>query len=438
MSAARAARLLVPIGVLLATAAPAAPPAATADAPPATYVTRPGDTLIGIADRALVKQQDWRPVARINKVDDPHRMPVGKPLVIPDPLLRREPFDARIAAWSGQVRLSPDKPVAAGTMVGPGTIVETGANSFVTLLLADGSKVTLPSQSRVRIDRLDRVALDGHVDRGFTVLEGRGDFAVPKRERPADRFLVKTPVAVAAVRGTQFRVDHRSPASIITVVEGDVAGRSLAARGDTGIARGQGAVVAAESARLAPLLPPPRLENPGRVQDDPEVVLEIAPLGVRRHVVLARDAGFVDAFAEAESADPVIRLADVPNGSLYARLTAIDADGIEGLPADYELDRYQTGLAADATSLPRRPRRTRFAWTASGAGVPRFDFVLARDAALNDRVVDAPGLTVNDLTVTGLAPGDWFWQVSMLMQDGEKTRIRRLPVRKLTIAAGNR
>ena len=74
----------------------------------------------------------------------------------------------------------------------------------------------------------------------------------------------------------------------------------------------------------------------------------------------------------------------------------------------------------------------------SGDGKPSYDFVLARDAALVDRVVDAPGLSATDMTVAGLAPGDWFWQVTMLMRDGEKTRVRSLPVRKLTIAAPER
>lgn len=438
MIAARAALAFWPAFLAGPAMAGAAPQATKVAPPPAAYVTKAGDTLIGLAERALINGDAWRPVAQANRVTDPRLLPIGKTLVIPTALLRREPFDARIAAYSGQVRIDSGRPVAVGDMIGAGNVIETGANSFVTLLLADGSKVTLPSQSRIRIDRLDRVALDGSIDRGFTVLAGRGDFAVPKRERPKDRFLVKTPVAVAAVRGTEFRVEHGASASIISVVEGDVAGRVLALAEEANVGSGRGAVLNAGGARLAALLPPPSIENPGRVQDDPEVEFRVLPPGIRHHVQLARDAGFVDLFAEAESAEPVIRFANVANGTVYARVTATDADGVEGLPASYAIDRYRTGLTATAENLAGKPRRTRFAWVPSGAGDPRYDFVLARDAALVDRVVDAPGVAATDITVTGLAPGDWFWQVSMLVRDGHKTRVRSMPVRKLTIATPER
>jgi hypothetical protein len=431
------------LALWLAFAARVAPaiaaPTETAVVPPAaTYVTQSGDTLIALADRALVRQDQWRTVARLNKVGDPRLLPVGKSLAIPSALLRREPFDARISAFSGQVRLDPAQPVAIDTMIPAGTIVETGANSFVTLALADGSKVTLPSQSRLRIDRMDRVALDGRVDRGFTILSGKGDFNVSRRERPADRFLVKTPVAVAAVRGTEFRVAHRPPSSTVTVIEGDVASRALAQSTEAYVGMGRGAILGARDTRLVALLPPPAVINPGRVQDEAEVALEVAAVGASRHVQLARDAGFVDLFAEAESAEPVIRFADVANGTFFARVAAIDNDGIEGLPANYAIERFRTGLTATAETPPGRARHTRFAWRPTGAGIPVYDFILARDAALVDRVVDAPGLVATDITVTGLAPGDWFWQVTMLMKDGPKTRVRTLPVQKLTIAAPGR
>lgn len=426
--------------IVMAAMARAAPlPTADREAP-AAYVTQKGDTLIGLAQRGLVKPQDWATLARINHISRPRQLPVGRALVIPAVLLRREPLTARITAFSGQVRIDPGGAAQVGASVAEGDIIGTGANSFVTLTLIDGSRITLPSQSRVRIEALQRIVLDGRLERRFRIEAGRADFGVTPRERPTDRFLVKTPVAVAAVRGTEFRVAHDATTakSAVSVIEGEVAGRSLARRDETAVAAGSGAVLGAAPTRMAALLLPPMLDRPGRVQDDPVVALRIAGEGARRRVQLARDAGFVDLFAETETAGDEARFDNVANGTLYVRLTAIDADGVEGLPASYAIERFQTGLEAAAGALPGKPRRTQFRWQAIGAGTISYDFVLARDEALADRVVDAVGLADPEMTITSLQPGDWFWRVTMTVRDGGRSFTRALPVRKLTIAKPER
>ncbi len=427
--------LLLPV---VAAAAPAA--IATAEQPPAVrYTVQAGDTLIGIADRALVTQADWRVVARANRVADPRRLPIGKQLLIPAQLLKREPLTASIAAFSGQVTLAPGGAARVGGSVAAGTVLATGPNSFVTLALADGSRVTLPSQSRIRVAALDRIVLDGRLERRFELLSGRSDFGVTPRERDADRFLVKTPVAVAAVRGTEFRVSHDGAASTISTVEGSVAGRAAAAGVDTAVSAGSGSVLTATSARVTALLPAPKLVDPGKVQDDPAVVFTLAPGAAgRRRVQLARDAGFIDVFAEAETSGDSARFDGIGNGTLYARATAIDGDGVEGLPATYEFERFVSGLQTEAGALAGKPRRTRFRWQPSGEGERRYDFVLARDAALADRSIDAPQLAGTEMIVSGLAPGTWYWRVTVTAIDRSRTPARRhvrvFPVQALTIA----
>ncbi len=423
--------MLLPV---VAAAAPA--PIATAEAPPAVrYAVRPGDTLIGIADRALVRQADWRVVARANRIADPRRLPVGRALVIPAPLLRREPLTAGVAAFSGQVTLAPGGAAKVGSSVAAGTVLATGPNSFVTLALADGSRVTLPSQSRIKVAVLDRIVLDGRLERRFELLSGRSDFGVTARERDADRFLVKTPVAVAAVRGTEFRVSHDGAASTISTVEGSVAGRAAAARAETDVTTGTGSVLTATSARVTALLPAPKLVDPGKVQDDPAVVFTLEPgAATRRRLLLARDAGFIDVFAEAETSGDSASFDGVGNGTLYARVTAIDGDGVEGLPASYEFERFLSGLKTEAGALAGKPRRTRFRWQPSGEGQRRYGFVLARDAALADRIIDAPVLEGTEMVVSGLAPGVWYWRVTVTATNAGKRHVRVFPVQALTIA----
>ncbi len=436
-SAVAATALLLPAMAAAAPAVNTPAPATAPTPPPLLYTVKQGDTLIDIGGRALLRPQDWQAVARINHVADPHHLPVGAVLAIPAALLKREPLTASIAAFSGQVSLDPGGAARIGGTVAAGSLVATGANSFVTLSLADGSRVTLPSQSRVRVAVLERVVIDGRLERRFELLSGRSDFSVTPRERAADRFLVKTPVAVAAVRGTEFRVAHdaASAHSVIDVIEGTVAGRAASAGDEVAVAAGSGEVLDATAGHIVALPPAPVLLAPGKVQDDEDVVFALAPGGgLKRHGQLARDAGFVDRFAEAETSSDELHFAGVGNGTLYLRLTAIDAEGVEGLPSEQEFVRFRNGLAAEAGALPGKPRRTRFRWQPSGEGSRSYDFVLAHDAALADRIIDAPGLTATEMTVSGLAPGTWYWRVTVTAIDGTRRHVRMLPVRMLTIA----
>lgn len=430
---------------LFATAAAAAATGvATSDKPPLVrYVVRPGDTLIGLGKRALARPGDWKKLAQQNSVGEPRRMPAGKVLVIDPALLRREAQPATVAAFSGQVGFDPGGPARLGQPVAAGTMISTGANSFVTLALPDGSRVTLPSQSKVRIAALDRVAIDGRLERRFELLSGRGDFAVTPRERGEDRFLVKTPVAVAAVRGTEFRVAHdvAGERSVVTVVEGEVTGRPGTAVADTAIAAGAGAVLRSSVVTTKPLLPSPRLLRPGKVQDDPVVEFAIADDGApRHHIQLARDAGFVDLFAETGTTSDVARFDGIGNATIYVRVTSIDVDGVEGLPAVFEVERFLNTLDTSVGDVPgvNGPRRTLFRWQPGGSGERTYDFVLARDEALAERLVDAPGLTGTEMAVTGLSPGMWYWRVTMTTRAGGKRHVRVLPVRTLTIARPER
>lgn len=417
----------------------AAPEATRTEPPSAVHVVARGDTLIGIADRLLARRDDWRAIARANRITAPRRLPIGTRLTIPAALLKSLPTTADVAAFSGAVTVAPGGPARLGMTIGEGAVLTTGANSFVTLTLADGSRVTLPSQSRVRIEALRTLAPGGRLERRFVVETGRGEFEVMPRTRQEDRFLVRTPVAVAAVRGTEFLVAHDGGRSVVSVIAGEVTGRPRNGADEIGVAAGRAALLAPDSMRTRALLPPPVLLRPGRIFDDPELVFEVGDAtAARHHVQLARDAGFVDRFAETETGDAVARFTGVGNGTFYVRVTAIDADGVEGVPSSYAIERFLNAVTAEAGVMPGKPRRTLFRWTAQGEGSRSYDFVLARDAGLTRRVVDVPGLAATEVAVTGLAPGTWFWRVTVVARDGARRHEKVLSVRTLTIARPER
>jgi len=102
----------------------------------------------------------------------------------------------------------------------------------------------------------------------------------------------------------------------------------------------------------------------------------------------------------------------------------------------YSFDRQRSGLDASvAPPPPRGPKQFAFKWSSSGEGSFVYRFVLARDAALADAIVDQAGLTANNVTLTDLSPGTYFWQVSFVQSVGGKSFRRALKVNELRIAA---
>lgn len=384
---------------------------------------------------------------RINGISDPRRLRPGSTLVIPSALLRSEPLVARVEAVSGAASVADQaggaaRPLTIGTTLREGARVQTEANAFVTLRFTDGSRISLPSNTTVRILAARHVALGAVDDRRISVETGRSQFEVTPSTHAGDRFEARTPMAIAAVRGTEFRVGYRpeTGASTLEVLDGRVAESGAVSEPAADVVGGFAALrtQANQDRQVLPLLPAPDLDDPGKTQDEAETSFRIAATGsaAAHHFQLARDAGFVDSFAETTASDRRGVFADVPNGSFFVRVSAIDANGIEGMPATYSFDRQRSRLEAGVSAPPRKgPKQYSFKWDGSGEGRFTYRFVLARDAALSDSIVDEAGLPGNAITISDLAPGTYYWQVSFVQSVGAKTFRRSLKINELRIAA---
>jgi len=155
-------------------AAPATAPVpseARWDSSPALrYRVQRGDTLPSIAATALSQPDALAMLASANGLEIDARLRAGQNISIPSNMLRREMLPAKVTGFAGDVRLAPDVPVTLGDVLLEGSVIEVGANSFVTLDMGVAGRVTLPSQSRVRIKALHRVAITGAVARQLDVL----------------------------------------------------------------------------------------------------------------------------------------------------------------------------------------------------------------------------------------------------------------------------
>lgn len=134
-------------------------------APALRYKIRAGDTMASIAERGLGDPGQIAALAAANGLPVQTRLQAGEIISIPSSMVRRDMLTAKIISFSGEVTLDDGLALSLGSELAEGDVISVGANSFVTLDMGVAGRVTLPSQSRVRIAELHKVAMTGAVKR---------------------------------------------------------------------------------------------------------------------------------------------------------------------------------------------------------------------------------------------------------------------------------
>lgn len=393
-------------------------PASAAATAMTDYVIRSGDTLIGIAGRNFIRPDNWRQVQTINRIADPYRLRIGDVLRIPTAFLRTQSAGGRVAAFQGSVaivRRSVSASPRLDQAVAEGDVLETGPNAYLRLMLSDGGAIIVPSNTRLRIDRLRADALTGALDQSFTVLNGRIESRVaPVREGGA--YTVRTPVSVSAVRGTVYRTGFDADLSRATaaVLEGvvDVAAGDAAAS----VTPNLGAVMGATGLTVMPLPPRPYLTDPDTPRSEAEVAFDIVPVpgAVAYRAMLASDPRLVDIIAQTESAEGQTRIVfpSLPDGFHYLSISAVTADGLEGPASIYDFLRVRNvlrDLGVEPADAGSGVQTRRFRWASDGDAAPLYRFQLGRPGEAP--FVDREGLKEPRIEVADLRPGAYVWRV---------------------------
>ena len=403
-----------------ATARAATPP----DIPPDEfhYYAQPRDTLIGVSRRLLRDPRRWPEVQRHNHIIDPRRIPPGSILAIPYEWLRLSVESATVTDLAGAVDRD-GRSLNPGDRLGPGSVIHTGEDGSVTLDLADGSVVTLHKSSTLELDEMARVAgTDSARSIRLHLRSGRVEARV-KPHRDVGRFEIQTPVAVSAVRGTEFRngfdeADRRSTAETLEGAVG-VAG----ATGSVAIPAGFGTRVEQDRAPLPPvaLLSPPNLAGVDERQSAPAVQLQWAAVaGARAYrVQVAAEPGFKSLSEDRAIPDTAVALS-VADGEHWLRVRSIDTLGLEGVDAVRHFTRHRLP-PAPALSAPSAGTRVfgtvHLAWQASEP-TPWYAVQVSNDPSFESMVIDRR-LETAALDLDVLPPGGYFWRVASVSASGE-------------------
>ena len=421
---------------LAAMALPAAVQAqsATDARPPMVYVVKAHDNLFELAAAYMVNPAATGRVQTLNRIREPRHLPVGMQLRIPRELLRTRPIEMRIVTFSGPVTLGGGAAPQRGQSLAEGSELQTGVNGFVTLSGSDGSRVTIPSNSRLRINRARQFLINSASDIDIEVRQGRAEVrAAP--QKPQGQFQLRTPVAVSAVRGTVFRVSYSGEGAPSTteVVEGTVA--VSAGNSEAAIKAGFGAAATASGLAQEALLAAPAVERPGKVQTDPELSFTMKPVsGAQQyHAAVARDASFLDLVAEDIADKPEAHFPSQDNGTYFVRSSAISPSGIEGQAETWSFRRQRVGLKAsvEQTSLPNA---FRINWLAEGSGTSLYRFQLFAEGNDAVPVIDEAGLTQPGLTLTALARGAYRSRVGVIQTAPDGSAEVWTPLQKFNVS----
>lgn len=330
-----AGALTMLLGSSLASAQPA-------EDQPLRYRVRSGDTLISLATNYLTRKDDYKTIQSMNRIADPYRLPIGSILLIPERLLRTEPVLGEVTSFRGDVKID-NQPAKLKMQVRQGMQIETGASSALTVEFPDDTAISLPSQSRIRIDRLRRVLLTDALDRNFRLLAGKTQSRVTPMTNPDSNFRVTTPLSVSAVRGTDFRVgfDEEAGLAITETVGGLVGVAPDEEQDEVGVPVGYG-VIGTKDGLQPPvrLLPGPELTGLSRGSGDSLVVTYKAVEGAKKYrVQITADQRYREVLNETTTEELTASISGIGSRPFFVQLTSIDQFGLEGVPTPYQSGR---------------------------------------------------------------------------------------------------
>jgi Uncharacterized protein conserved in bacteria len=395
------------------------------------YVVQPGDTLFDIAETHLDGAQHWPKIAEMENIKNPTRLQPGRTISLPIDLLRHEDKIVRVAFERGTNIVVMDgvsTPLTRGMMLTEGQTIHTGADSFVSLELPDGSRLYLSANTVLRIAQLRYVPEIGKELIDFILEDGHVETSV-KSQVSSSRFRVSTPLMVTGVRGTKFGVSFDSHREVHTnnVTQGSVnitMGNGTKSRGmntqpvvlDTGYS----AVITAGMAtpRVNHLLSAPDLSawphyvhsvtwTPVIEMKEPATgfVVRVSPETNEENVV----------FESRGELKPIGPIYD--DGVYQVEVRVLDSDGIPGYPATHLLT-VKTKPAAPLLQSPvdeaQLPVGSQTLLCTNTANIWRYFLQVAKDKEFSNIIHEQLSSDGCTFTLELRQTGFYYWRVAAL------------------------
>ncbi len=395
------------------------------------YVVAPRDTLIGLVNRLMKPPATWEKLQEINQFPNPQQLKPGGIVRLPVAWLKSSAAVATVSVAQGAVgvrRGAARLPsTAAGTEVLPGDVVETGAQSTLTLRFVDGSSVVVAPESKVLIENLLVYGKSGITETRLRIEEGGLDSSVkPKTQVSSSRYVVTTPVFNLGVRGTEFRArfDPTSKVAFSEVLSGGVAAQGASSQVPIGAGFGTLALINTDPKPPIKLLDAPLLQGisktASRVPVDLKWQQEKDASGYRAQVFT--DRSFSRQVVEGVFTEPVARWLTLPDGAYVLRVRSIDAQGLEGAStaSDFVLKaRPEAPFSSQPADAARVVGNSVLLKWSEPPEALAYRLQVSSAADFSQLSLDRNDIIATQLSLA-LPPGTYFWRIATLIAGNDQ------------------
>jgi hypothetical protein len=303
------------------------------------YTVKKDDTIWGICKTYVADPLCWTKLATFNQLKNPKYLPPNSVIRIPTAWLINQSATALVIAVEGDVLVVHESSMSedvlqVGDLLNQEDVVKSQGGSAM-IEFADNSRLLLKENSTIRMASLKFYEETQLVNTRVELLKGRVKAQVEKLSNKDSRYEISTPAAVAAVRGTEFRVEtsegiNGGPA----VMKTELLTGALMVSSDKGqqlLAPGEG-VIAIEDAGVekpVQLLPRPLLD----LNESQELALPLllkwksVEKAVSYKVVLV--ASNVQVWEKAMKSTELL-IEDVAVGDYQLLIRGVDGQGFEG------------------------------------------------------------------------------------------------------------
>lgn len=390
------------------------------------YSVLKNDSFERIYQKYLLKHANIIVLSEYNHQPLSKKLQPAQIINIPVEMLRRTPKNVQVLLVYGDVNATS---IAGGDthklkkddLLVDGGSLSTGKNSLAKLLFADGSKIDIQSNSNLSIqDSYQYVGKETFVT-NLKLVKGRSQISANPEHVVGNTLTIQTPSAVAAVRGTQFRVAAEENLSLQETLEGRVA---FSASGqEVLLAKGYGSVAEKDKVPLAPIQLPgavdvsalPKLfEHNSAEFDFP------AQQGIAAWIgQLALDVGFTQILSEQITQSGKLVFADLTDDQYFLKLRTQDQHGLQSIDATHVFHvkalppepLLELLEPLDGAVIPLAP--TDLSWTTVPAATS-YLIQISRDIKFTDKLYERHSsyskLTINQ----SFGAGVFYWRVAAL------------------------